>query len=214
MFIFFQITFFFFMVFILVNYTNPDTTSLIHFFMLNYHFMPRKDATCIQTHSRRLPQICREQANTVLCFTFICFSFPIRTYQNNTVTLGNAQLCRTQNPGSRAQWTLPGCRMGNTALLEEDTATVYFRTTKHSKWHKTWHCETVCETKVWCWSGPLQGLCKHADSQECSSCSGSLMWGDRATLWRCGQMTVPWEEICHRQPMRCCRFRVTVQSVI
>lgn len=58
--------------------------------------MPRKDATCIQTHSRRPPQICREQANTVLCFTFICFSFPIRTYQNNTITLGNAQLCRTQ----------------------------------------------------------------------------------------------------------------------
>lgn len=59
-----------------------------------------------------------------------------------------------------------------------------------------------------------EGFCKHSDSQECSSRSGRLMWGDRATLWRCGQMTVSWEEICHRQPMRCCRFRVTVQSVI
>lgn len=57
-------------------------------------------------------------------------------------------------------------------------------------------------------------FCRRPDTQECSSCSGSLMRGDRATLWRCGQMTVPWEEICHRQPMRCCRFRVTVQSVI
>lgn len=161
-------------------------------------------------------QICRElsleQADTVLRFTFICFSFPVITFQNNTITLGNAQLCWTKNPGSRAEWTLPGCRMGNTALLEEDSAGVYFRNTVNDTKHDT--VKRCVKRKFDVFLVCCEGFYERCDPQECSSRSSSLMWGDRATLWRCGQMTVPWEEICHRQPIRCCRFRVTVQSVI
>lgn len=188
--------------------------------MLIEHFRSQKDAicsfTCPQTHSRRMLQICRElspeQADTVLCFTFICFSFPVITFQNNTITLGNAQLCRTKNPGSRAEWTLPGCRMGNTALLEEDSAGGYFRNTVNDTKHDT--VKRCVKRKFDVVLVCCEGFYERCDPQECSSRSNSLMWGDRSTLWRCGQMTVPWEEICHRQPIRCCRFRVTVQSVI
>lgn len=109
--------------------------------------------TSSHTHkqiSRRL-QIRRElllkQAATVLRFTFICFSLPVIMFQNNTVTLGNAQLCRMHNHGS---WASELCRAATQGILRRCRICtgLFWDCTKHGKWYK----QKNLETKVYCLS--------------------------------------------------------------
>ena len=112
---------------------SPPACAPSFAYRLLLHTNKQKPAFCGSDH-----QLSLKQTSAVLCFTFICFSLAVVMHKNNTITLGDAQLCSTmKNLGAGAEQTLRGCRMGNWRILNEESAVVYFKATKHSGWHET-----------------------------------------------------------------------------